>query len=275
MFPRLLVWGDFVLPTYGLTLALAFLVGLVVASRLAARQGMEGEAAFNLGIYAALAAIVGAKVLMVAEDWSFYSDHPREIFSLVKSGGVFYGGFLAALGVSAWYIRRQGLPFLKTSDAFAPGVALGHAIGRLGCFAAGCCWGKPTALAWGVTFTDPYAWQIVGVPLGVRLHPTQLYESLAEALIFLVLLAVWKRKRFDGQVLSLYLVLYGAARFLIEFARDHPAGGMFFGGRLSTSQLIALLLIPAGLALWVGRRRVPVAPLPRARIPHASHAQRF
>ena len=269
MFPRLFTWGDFVLPTYGVLVALAFLAGLLMAARLAARQGLDQDRAFNLGVYAALAAIVGAKIFMVAEDWSFYSAHWREIFSLglLRAGGVFYGGFLAAVGVSAWHMRRHGLPFLKTSDAFVPGVALGHAIGKLGCFAAGCCWGRPTKVAWGVIFSDPYAQRLVGVPLGVRLHPTQLYESLAELIIFLVLLALWRRKTFDGQVLSLYLVLYGAARLAIEFLRDHPGGGLLLGGVLSASQLIALLLIPSGLALWASQRPAPL-------ITRASHAQR-
>ena len=255
MFPRLLTIGDYSLPTYGVLVATAFAVGLLIAMRLSARSGLDGNRVFDMAVYTALAALAGAKIFYVLEDWGFYSAHPREIFSLgmLQAGGTFYGGFLAAVAMASWYIRRHGMPFLKTADAFVPGVSLGHAIGRLGCFSAGCCWGRPTTAAWAVTFTDPYAQKIVGVPLGVPLHPTQLYEALAEALIFAMLLAAWKRKSFDGQVLSLYLVLYGVARFLIEFVRDHPEG-LPLGGPLSASQWVAVVLVPAGVALWVLRR---------------------
>ncbi len=263
MYPRLLTFGQYSLPTYGVLVASAFVVGLLVAMRLAARQGQDRNRIFDLAIYAALSGMAGAKVFYVFEEWSYFSAHPSEIFSMsmLQSGGAFYGGFLGALAVSAWYLRRHGMPFLKTADAVVPGVALGHAIGRLGCFTAGCCWGVPTKLAWGVTFSDPYAERMVGVPLGVPLHPTQIYEALAEAAIFLLLLAAWKRKSFDGQVLSLYLILYGVARFLIEFLRDHPEG-LPLGGPLSASQWVAVLLVPAGVALWWSRslRRASAAP---------------
>jgi phosphatidylglycerol:prolipoprotein diacylglycerol transferase len=133
-------------------------------------------------------------------------------------------------------------------------VALGHAIGRLGCFSSGCCWGKPTALPWGVTFTDPYAHEMFGVPLGVPLHPTQLYEAAAEALIFTFLMRRWKKRAFDGQIVALYLALYGAARLLIELVRDDPDRGFLFGGLLSTSQFIALLMIGLSAVIWRRRR---------------------
>jgi phosphatidylglycerol:prolipoprotein diacylglycerol transferase len=141
------------------------------------------------------------------------------------------------------------------TDIMAPSIALGHAIGRLGCFSAGCCYGKPTSVFWGVTFTNPYSQEIAGVPLGVSLHPTQLYESVAETVIFLTLLLLAKRKRFDGQIFWSYVTFYAVARFIIEFFRGDNRG-FVFDGALSTSQFIGILmLVTAIIMLAVLRRR--------------------
>src|SRR5579885_3336537 len=197
MFPQLFHIGSFFLPTYGVLVAAAFLTALVLAGRLARRAGLNPDSVMNLGISCALAAIAGAKVMMFLVDIPYYTAHPDEILSLasLQAGGVFYGGLIAALLTAAFYIRKAKLPPLRTADLFAPGIALGHAIGRLGCFSAGCCWGVKTSLPWGVT-------------LGVRLHPTQLYESLAELAIFGVLYRRIRQPHADGAVLSLYLMLY-------------------------------------------------------------------
>ena len=262
MYPKLFTIGNFTQHTYGLLVAIAFLAGLWAAVGLARREGLDVSRVFNLGVYAALVAVAGAKLLMVLTDWQYYWRNPAQMLSLqsLLAGGVFYGGFLAAVAFGFWYTSRAGLPFLKTADAFAPVVALGHAIGRLGCFSAGCCWGKPSSLPWAVTFTDPYAHAMFGVPLGIPLHPTQLYEALAEALIFAALMFRWKRRSFDGQILALYLALYGAARFAVEFLRDDPDRAFLFRGLLSTSQLIAMLMLPLGAGLWYWRRQTAVVP---------------
>src|ERR1700723_1029944 len=177
------------LHTYGVLVAAAFLTGLWLAGKLAVRAGLNVDAVTNLGIYCALAAIVGAKLMMFLVDFSYYKEHPGEILSLssLQAGGVFYGGLIGALAISWWYMRKTRLPILKTADVFAPGIALGHGIGRLGCFSAGCCWGVECHLPWAVTFHNPVAHDLVGVPLGQPLHPTQLYESFAEFAIFAVL----------------------------------------------------------------------------------------
>src|SRR5208282_5889078 len=145
MFPEVFRIGSFFLPTYGLLVATAFLTALWVTGRLAARAGLHQETVLNLGIYCALAGIAGAKLLMIVLDPAIRSNW-REIFSLstLQAAGIFYGGCLAALATAFVYMGYHGLPALKTADAFAPGLALGHAIGRLGCFSAGCCWGVPT-----------------------------------------------------------------------------------------------------------------------------------
>jgi phosphatidylglycerol:prolipoprotein diacylglycerol transferase len=248
------------LHTYGVLLALAFLAGLFVANRLARRTGLEAERVTDLAVYVLIAGLIGAKALLVAVEWPYYSTHPREIFSLVQSGGVFYGGLLAALPVAIWYVRRHHLDGWRTADVLAPGVVIGQSVGRLGCLAAGCCYGRPTHSAWAITFRDLYAARTVGTPLDVPLHPTQIYESAAAALIFAALLTLSQRKRFDGQVVLAYVILYSAVRFAIEFFRGDPRGSVF-GGLLSTSQLIAIVLSLAAAGLWpyLAKRRASIA----------------
>src|SRR5580692_3271326 len=178
------------------------LIGLWISVRNSERLGIDGDKAWNLGILVVLCGILGAKVLYVINEWSYYSTHTREIFSIntLQAGGVFSGGLLAAFVAAAWYVHKRHMPPLGTCDAFAPGLALGHSIGRLGCFSAGCCWGVPAHLPWAVTFTNPRANQLVGVPLDVPLHPTQLYESLGELIIFAVLYLCFLRPHRDGSV---------------------------------------------------------------------------
>jgi phosphatidylglycerol:prolipoprotein diacylglycerol transferase len=255
--PELFHIGSFWVGTYGLLVAFGVLVGLTIAARYSQQEGLDPEKVWNLGVLAILSAIVGAKVLLFVTDWSWYRQHPREIFSLatLRAGGVFYGGLIAAVAASIWYIRRNRLPVLRTCDAFAPGIALGHAIGRIGCFAAGCCYGKPTTLPWGVTFTNPLAHAISGTPLGVRLHPTELYESLVELINFLLLAWLIKHKKSDGQVIGAYMFLYGFARYFLEFVRDDPERGSLFGGAMTGTQLISIFLVIAGGLLWMRRRK--------------------
>ena len=261
MLPILLHYGRFSLPTYGFLAAVGLLAGLAISVRYARRHGMDPDKTWNLGILAILAGIVGAKLLLVVNDWAFYWAHPRDIFSLatLQAGGVWSGGLVAAVLVSWWYVRRNRLPVLKTCDVFAPGIALGHAIGRLGCFAAGCCWGKPTTLPWGVTFTNPLAGELVGTPLGVRLHPTQLYEMALELANFCLLAWVLGRKRFDGQVIGTYMFVYGFVRYFLEFLRDDPERGSVLHGFMSGTQLVSIGLVIAGGLLWLRRERRPEA----------------
>lgn len=257
MLPSLFRIGDFFLPTYGVMITLGFLTALWLASRLGPRAGLDKDTVINLGIYSALAGILGAKLLMILLDLRYYLEHPREIFSFstLQAGGIFYGGLIAALVTAVLYMRRQGLPVAATADVFAPPLALGHAIGRLGCFSAGCCWGVETRLPWAVTFTNPTAHQLFGTPLQKPLHPTQLYEVLAVAVIFLIVYRRFRRPHAPGSVLGMYLLLYSSARFLIEFVRAHDELNPPLGP-LHLEQWIALAL--AGLGLWLVRRGRPV-----------------
>src|SRR5690349_18749110 len=244
------------LHTYGVLVAAAFLAGLWVTTRLSKRAGLNIDAVTNLAVYCALVAIVGAKLMMFLVDFSYYADHPGELLSLstLQAGGVFYGGLIAALGLAVWYMRKTRLPALRTADVFAPGIALGHGIGRLGCFSAGCCWGVECHLPWAVTFTNPVANQLVGVPLRIPLHPTQLYESVAEFFIFGILLWRFGKSHRTGGVIGLYLVLYSATRFVVEFFRFHEQGNLW-GGPLDASQWISLALCLGGAYYLIAGRR--------------------
>jgi phosphatidylglycerol---prolipoprotein diacylglyceryl transferase len=248
------------LHTYGFLVAIAFLVGLWMAVHLGKQANLNSDSVTNLGIYCALAAIAGAKVMMILVDVPYYVAHPGEIFSLstLQAGGVFYGGLLGALAVAAWYVRKTHLPALVTADAFAPGIALGHGIGRLGCFSAGCCWGVPTHLPWAVTFTNPASNQLVGVPLDTPLHPTQLYEAFAEFVIFGFLYWRFRKPHSAGSIISLYLMLYSTARFIVEFFRFHEQGNLW-GGPLDTSQWLSIGLFLLGASYFVVSHRRQVA----------------
>jgi phosphatidylglycerol---prolipoprotein diacylglyceryl transferase len=259
MFPKLFTIGSFSVPTYGVLVALGFLAGLSIAMRLGRRSGLPGEAISNLAIYCALAGMAGAKLFMFLFDWRYYLQNPSEIFtvSTLQAAGVFHGGLIGALIVAIFYMRRQNLPPLRTMDCFAPGIALGHAIGRVGCFAAGCCWGRECSLPWGVRFrTDEAA----PVPLGITLHPAQLYETAANLVIFGILYRLFGKSHRSGEVFGWYLVLYSTARFIIEFYREHEQA-LVMG--LSLTQWIALGFLALGAGLLVKlRTTAPVREAP-------------
>jgi phosphatidylglycerol---prolipoprotein diacylglyceryl transferase len=257
--PRLFHFGNFSLPTYGLLVSIGVLLGLWISVRNSAKRGINPDDSWNLGILVVLCGIVGAKALYILVDWGYYTSHPNEIFSLgtLQAGGVFSGGLIAAFAAAAWYIRKHHMPALGTADAFAPGLAIGHAIGRVGCFAAGCCWGKPTHAFWGVTFTNPLAHSWVGTPLGEALEPTQLFESAVELANFFILAWMFKHKKFEGQVISAYLILYGVARYFLEYLRDDPGRGSVFGGIMTGTQLISICLVIAGGVIWWMRSGAP------------------
>ena len=256
MFPKLISIGTFFLPTYGTLVAIGFLTALWITLRLARRAGLPVEPITNLAIYCALAGLIGAKLFMILFDFNEYWNNPRSIFSLstLQAAGVYQGGLLLAVITAIVYMRRNHLPGLETCDVFAPGLAAGHAIGRIGCFAAGCCWGIECRLPWAVTFKNPEAARLVGVPLGVPLHPTQLYESFAEAVIFWFLYRRIYKPHATGEIIGLYLVLYSTVRFLVEFVRYHEQG-LYFG--LSLTQWISLVSLAAGLWILISRRHAP------------------
>jgi len=258
MFPELFRIGNFPINTYGVFLALAFLGAIMITVRLGTQSGLPKERIYDLCLWMLLSSLLGSKILMLFTEPE-YRDHPALLFSLdfLRSGGVFYGGLLGAIIAGFLLMRRYQLPWWTTADACAPGIALGNVLGRLGCFSAGCCWGKPTTRPWGVQFTE-LGHEITGVPIGIHLHPTQLYESGAMLIVFFFLLWLHRRRRFSGQVILAYAFIYAAVRFVIEFFRDDPRGDIFglttLTG-LSTSQLIGILMGTAALIMMILRWR--------------------
>src|SRR5262245_7225644 len=269
MHPRLLTTPIFTLYTFGLLLAIAYAASYWWLMREGRRQGLDAEAVGSLGMWAIVGAIIGAKVLLIVRDFPQYVTMPSAIFSraALTSAGDFYGGFIGAFVASTLFVRRHPLlPFWLTADVTGPAIALGQAIGRIGCFMAGDDYGRPSDVPWAVTFTDPVAAQIGGAPLGVPLHPVQLYESITCLLLFAALVRLSRNKRFDGQVMLTYTLAYAVARFILEFFRGDADRGFVFGGLLSTSQFIAVLLGPAALVLYYRRQRSIAASPSRASV---------
>jgi phosphatidylglycerol:prolipoprotein diacylglycerol transferase len=252
--------GPITVYSYGVLLAASYLLGLRLAMSRAKRWGLDANRVLDLGIYIIIAALIGAKLLLLVVDFDQFKNSPADLLSLARSGGVFYGGLILAVVVAFWYIARHRMPFWTTCDVFAPGIALGHVTGRLGCLAAGCCYGKPTDLPWAIVFTNPQAAANVGTPLGIPLHPTQIYEAGAELLILALLLATERRGRqFGGRTFWLYMLLYAVSRFVIEYFRGDPRGVDPVFGIFSTSQFISMILGPLALGMlaWLARSSPP------------------
>jgi phosphatidylglycerol:prolipoprotein diacylglycerol transferase len=258
--PEVFGVGPLTIYTYGVMLAAAYLVGLQLAIVRGRRAGLDPSRLLDLGVAIVISALVGAKLLLLFVNFNYFRNNPEEVMVLARSGGVFYGGLIAATLVAFWYMWRHSLPAWKTCDAFSPGIAVGHVIGRLGCLLAGCCYGKPSSMPWAITFTDPLAAANVGTPLNVALHPTQLYEAGAELVILVLLLATERRgRRFEGRTFWGYMLLYAISRFMIEFYRGDERGMI---GGLSISQFISLVLAPLSVFMLVYLRRRATAPRP-------------
>jgi phosphatidylglycerol:prolipoprotein diacylglycerol transferase len=254
VYPELFSLGPVTVYTYGVLLAASYLLGLRLAMSRARTRGLDANRVLDLGIYIIIAALVGAKLLLLIVDFDQFRRSWTDLFSLVRAGGVFYGGLILSVAVAFWYIGKHKMPLWTTCDVFAPGIALGHVTGRLGCLAAGCCYGKEAVnLPWAIVFTNPLANTNVGTPLNIPLHPTQLYEAGAELLILGILLVTERRGRpFAGRTFWAYMLLYAISRYVIEFYRGDPRG-MLLG--MSTSQFISLVLAPLSLAMlvWLAR----------------------
>ena len=258
-------FGTFTVGTYGLFYALGFLLALRLAVRYARRDGIEAGRILDLGIVGLLAGFVGAKLLLYLIDAPYYFADWRRMFENLRSAGVYYGGLALAVAAGVWYVRRHRLPLGKVADLSAPALSLGQAIGRVGCFLAGCCYGRACDLPWGVTFHDPRAAQLTGVDLDIRLHPTQLYHAAADLFTLLVTMRLMRRRRFDGQVFWTWLLLYALLRAIVEIWRGDTARGVFLDGRLSTSQLISIpVIVVSAVMLWRLGRQQPLAGPARA-----------
>jgi phosphatidylglycerol---prolipoprotein diacylglyceryl transferase len=235
MYPILFSYGPFKIYTYGFFLALAFLIAMYVAGREAKRRGGRPEQIYDLTFYGIIAAIIGSRLFDVILKWDYFAAHPLEIFMLWKGGLAFQGGLILGLLTILFYIYRHKMPLWTTLDIMAMAMPLGQFIGRLGCFMAGCCYGKECHLPWAVTFNNP---NTLG-PIGVPVHPTELYESFLSLGVFFFLLWFRHRQNFPGQILGVYFLLAGVVRFLVEFFRGDERGPELLLGMPST-QLIAL-----------------------------------
>lgn len=252
MFPDLLTVGTFTIHTYGACIALGALLGILLITHEAKKQGYNQQQILDLAFYLLIAAIIGSRVFYILLNPGYYLQHPLEMLMIWRGGLVFYGGFLFAFAACFLYLKRKNLPFLKTCDLLVPGLALGEVFGRIGCFFAGCCYGDPTTLPWSVTFTHPHSLAKLGVPL----HPTQLYASLKALLIFIILMSFRRRQRGEGQITWLYILLYAIGRLIIEQLRGDERGLLIFGV-ITLTQAIAFLMIPLSLVMvvYLGRRR--------------------
>jgi len=255
MHPILIRLGPLTIHTYGFLVAMGFLLGLGLAVRQAKKAGIPSNKIIDLGFYILLAAIIGSRLFFIFINATHYMKNPLDIFKIWEGGLVFYGGVLLAVPTAIWYVKKNGLAIWKTADIFAPSIAIGHALGRLGCFAAGCCYGKPAeSLPWSVTFTDPESLALAKI--GIPLHPTQLYESAGEFINFLILITLRRYSLFNGQLFMTYLLLYSVLRFIVEFFRGDVSRG-FILYNLSISQGISILTIfiaTAGLIILRQRK---------------------
>jgi phosphatidylglycerol:prolipoprotein diacylglycerol transferase len=246
------------LPTYGLLFATSVLIAWAWFGRRARQIGIADDRVFNLCFYTLLGGIIGAKALLIVVDWRVYLNHPAEILGTLRSAGVLLGGVIGGGLTFAYYARRHDLPLPGLADALVAPLSLAQALGRLGCFCAGCCWGAEVdpghPLA--VTFTNPVASAQTGVPLNRPLMSVQLIQLAFDLTLAIVLTILWRRRPAHvGMVFWTYIGLYGIGRFVIEFWRGDSHRGIFFGGALSTSQLLSLVgVIFAVVALVRGRR---------------------
>lgn len=244
------------LPSYGVLFALGVTLAWIWFARRARKLDMPDETIFNLTFYSLVGGIVGAKLLLVIVDWQDYVADPRLLLGTIRTAGVLVGGVVTGALVFVLYARRNGLPLLRLADAVVAPLALAQALGRFGCFAAGCCYGKvcdpshPLA----VQFTHPSA--IAAARFANQpLIATQLVEALSDLVLVAILTIAWRRRlRPEGTVLWLYVTLYSIVRFTIEFYRGDIDRGLYFDGALSTSQLFAIAGMVVGVAMLVGSR---------------------
>ncbi len=257
MHPVLFELGSLKIYSYGFMIALGVIAGVAyMAIRGKKETGLTFDIANSLFLYIFAAAFIGGKVFLFFEDPSYYISKPEKL--LAGRGFVFYGSFLFAIPTMYWFFKKHKLPVYQMLDIMAITTCLVHFFGRIGCFMAGCCYGKPTHTIFGVSFTDPAC---QAYPKNTPLHPTQLYEASFIFMVMLFLLFLRDRKSFHGQLFLLYMLLYAAGRFILEYFRGDIARGFIIDNILSNSQLIALLIIIVVLMIyfrWSRRNRLIV-----------------
>ncbi|MBW1667089.1 MAG: prolipoprotein diacylglyceryl transferase [Deltaproteobacteria bacterium] len=251
MFPDLSTIGSVTIHTYGLFLALGLCGALLITLKTGRAQGLRASEILDTALVMIVSAIIGSRLMYVIMNYSYFALHPLRILEVWQGGLVYSGGLIAAILTMSWYLKHSKLSFWETGDLWAPGLALGQGIGRIGCFMAGCCYGKPTDAWYGVVFNHPHSL----APLHLPLHPTQLYHSVSNFIILGLLLSLRTKKKFSGQVFLWYLILHSTARLLIERFRGDNRG-LIPGTTMTPTQLIALvLLLGAVLTLFILKSR--------------------
>jgi len=251
MFPDLFSIGPLTVHTYGLFVALGFVSGILVTVKLGKEDGFPPQQVMDMAFIMILWAIVGSRLLYILINFSYYRAHPLDALKIWEGGLVFSGGLVAVAVAMAWYLRRRRLPFWKVGDLWAPALALGQAVGRMGCFMAGCCYGRPTDLPWGIVFSHPHTL----APPNIPLHPTQLYSSFGGFAIFFVLLFLHGKRKFEGQVFLWYLILHSTFRLFVERFRGDERG-LLPGTEMTLTQLLAtVILILAVVGLFTLKSR--------------------
>jgi len=251
MFPDLISIGPFTIHTYGFFVAVGFAVGILTAVKVGKTQGVPSQQVMDMAFVMIVWAIIGSRLFYVLINFSYYKAHPLDIIKIWQGGLVFSGGLVATAAAMWGYLRRHRLSFWSTGDLWAPSLALGQAIGRFGCFMAGCCYGRPTGSSWGVVFTHPQSL----APLNIPLYPTQMFEAVSGFAVFLALIFLHGKKKFEGQVFLWYLILHSTARLFVERFRGDERG-LIPGTEMSATQLLAtLILVGSVVVLLILRSR--------------------
>jgi len=246
MHPILVKIGPLTIQSYGFLLALGVLLGFFLSLRHGKKENIDLRILSDFIVFSILIGLIGAKLWLLVSDAGYYLKSMDRVLSLATSGGTFFGGLIFGILFSVWYLRKYRLDFPTTGDALAPSIALAHFFGRLGCFAAGCCWGRSAeGCSVAVTFTDPHT--TTGVPHHVPLYPTQLAEALLNLVNFIVLMFVYRKKKYPGQIFALYVMNYSIIRFFVEFFRGDHDRRYIFGNldhpftSMSVPQLVCIL----------------------------------
>lgn len=252
MFPELFSLGPITVHTYGVMAALGFLLALRVIRKLSVRHGVSPEKMMDLTFYCLIFGIIGARILFVITRWEYFQSDLLGVFRIWEGGLVFFGGFVLALAFALWYVRKQKINTWEAADIMAPGLTIAHALGRVGCLATGCCYGKPTDMPWGIKInSDVVEAHLRGIPL----HPTQLYEAVSLAILFAGLMWMHRKRAFAGQITAAYLLIYPIVRSVIEIYRGDTIRGFVISDVVSTSQFISIFVFGAGVYVWIRRSK--------------------